>query len=115
MTSFWDSWHKARQQADLHNFRFHDLRHTFASYLAMSGANLLAIAELLGHKRLEMVKRYAHLSEAHMRGVVERMNRDKGSLRPGPVPRSVGRVSTDQTGHPDVTPARRGDVSPKSN
>jgi site-specific recombinase XerD len=75
MTSFWDSWHKTRQQANLHDFRFHDLRHTFASYLAMSGANLLAIAELLGHKRLEMVKRYAHLSEAHTRSVVERMNR----------------------------------------
>jgi integrase len=74
MTSFWDSWHAVRQQADLHNFRFHDLRHTFASYLAMSGANLLAIAELLGHKRLEMVKRYAHLSEAHTRSMVERMN-----------------------------------------
>ena len=41
----------------------------------MSGANLLVIAELLGHKRLDIVKRYAHLSEAHTRGVVERMNR----------------------------------------
>jgi len=75
MTSFWDSWRAVRQQANLRDFRFHDLRHTFASYLAMSGANLLAIAELLGHKRLDMVKRYAHLTEAHTRSVVERMNR----------------------------------------
>jgi site-specific recombinase XerD len=41
----------------------------------MQGASLLEIAEVLGHKTLNMVKRYAHLSEAHMRGVVERMNR----------------------------------------
>ena len=46
-----------------------------ASYLAMSGASLAEIAEVLGHKTLAMVKRYAHLSEAHTRGVVERMNR----------------------------------------
>jgi len=35
----------------------------------------LEVAEVLGHKTLAMVKRYAHLSEAHTRGVVERMNR----------------------------------------
>jgi site-specific recombinase XerD len=51
-----------------------DLRHTFASYLAMNGASLLEIAEVLGHKTLAMVKRYAHLTEAHTRSVVERMN-----------------------------------------
>jgi site-specific recombinase XerD len=40
----------------------------------MNGASLLEIAEVLGHKTLAMVKRYAHPSEAHTRGVVERMN-----------------------------------------
>ncbi len=57
------------------DFRFHDLRHSAASYLAMSGASLAVIAEILGHKTLAMVKRYAHLSEAHTRSVVEPMNR----------------------------------------
>ena len=56
------------------NFRFHDLRHSAASYLAMGGASLMEIADILGHKTLSMVKRYAHLSEAHTRNVVQRMN-----------------------------------------
>jgi len=38
----------------------------------MNGASLLEIAEILGHKTLAMVKRYAHLCEAHTRGVLER-------------------------------------------
>ena len=53
---------------------FHDLRHSAASYLAMNGAYLSEIAEVLGHKTLAMVKRYAHLSEAHTTKVVTRMN-----------------------------------------
>jgi len=57
------------------NFRWHDLRHTAASYLAMNGASLAEIAEVLGHKTLAMVKRYAHLSQAHTARVVESMNR----------------------------------------
>ena len=64
----------AADVAGLENFRFHDLRHTAASYLAMSGATLGEIAEVLGHKTLAMVKRYAHLTELHTRGVVERMS-----------------------------------------
>src|SRR5262249_41670047 len=64
----------ALKEAPIREFCFHDLRHTFASYLAMNGASLMEIAELLGHKTLAMVKRYAHLSEAHTAGVVARMN-----------------------------------------
>jgi site-specific recombinase XerD len=41
----------------------------------MNGASLLEIAEVLGHKTLAMVKRYAHLCEAHIRGAVKRMHR----------------------------------------
>jgi len=70
-----EAWEYAVKRANIADFRFHDLRHTFASYLAMNGASLLEIAEVLGHKTLNMVKRYAHLSQAHTRGVVERMNR----------------------------------------
>jgi integrase len=64
----------ALERAGIEDFRWHDLRHSAASYLAMNGASLPEIAEVLGHKTLQMVKRYAHLSEAHTAGVVERMN-----------------------------------------
>ena len=67
-------WETAIKKAGITNFRFHDLRHSAASYLAMNGATLAEIAEVLGHKTLQMVKRYAHLSEAHTAKVVARMN-----------------------------------------
>jgi integrase len=70
-----DAFENAVKRTGIKDFRFHDLRHTFASYLAMNGATLAEIAETLGHKTLAMVKRYAHLTEAHTRSVVERMNR----------------------------------------
>jgi len=68
-------WENALKNAEIPDFRFHDLRHSTASYLAMNGATLAEIAEVLGHKTLNMVKRYAHLSEAHTMKVVESMNR----------------------------------------
>ena len=71
---FRGAWEAALKRAEIADFHFHDLRHTTASYLAMNGASLAEIAEVLGHKTLAMVKRYAHLSEAHTAGVVERMN-----------------------------------------
>jgi integrase len=69
-----EAWKHAVKRAGIENFRFHDLRHSAASYLAMNGASLAEIAEILGHRTLAMVKRYAHLSEAHTAGVVARMN-----------------------------------------
>ncbi|KPJ67441.1 MAG: integrase [Coxiella sp. DG_40] len=69
-----DPWVKALKKAEIEDFRFHDLRHSAASYLAMNGASLAEIAEVLGHKTLQMVKRYAHLSEAHTAKVVAKMN-----------------------------------------
>ncbi len=67
-------WENALKKAGIEDFRFHDLRHSAASYLAMNGASLAEIAEVLGHKTLQMVKRYAHLSEAHTSSVVASMN-----------------------------------------
>jgi integrase len=68
-------WEKALKQAKIEDFRFHDLRHSAASYLAMNGATLAEIAEILGHKTLQMVKRYAHLTEQHTSRVVAAMNK----------------------------------------
>jgi integrase len=68
------SWISVLKKANIEDFRFHDLRHSCASYLAMNGASLAEIAEVLGHKTLAMVRRYAHLSEAHTAKVVQSMN-----------------------------------------
>lgn len=68
------SWMTTVAKARLDDFRFHDLRHTCASYLAMNGATPNDIAAVLGHKTLSMVKRYAHLSDAHKSSVVASMN-----------------------------------------
>jgi integrase len=67
------AWQTAKRRAGLTNFHFHDLRHTAASYLAMSGASLLEIATILGHRNMKMVQRYSHLSTGHLAGVMERM------------------------------------------
>ncbi len=64
----------ALKQAEITDFRWHDLRHCTASYLAMNGASLAEIAEILGHKTLQMVKRYSHLSDSHVSNVLADMN-----------------------------------------
>lgn len=70
---FESAWRQVLSVSKIENFHFHDLRHTCASYLAMNGASLLEIAEVLGHKDLQMVRRYAHISPAHTSAVLENM------------------------------------------
>lgn len=60
----------ACRRAGIKNFTVHDLRHTFASWLALENKSLRTIAELLGHKDLKMVMRYAHLSPGHLKEAV---------------------------------------------
>ena len=67
------AWLDALRAAEIDDFRFHDLRNTAASYLAMSGATLSEIAAFLGHRTLAMVKRYSHLAESHSEAVAARM------------------------------------------
>ena len=76
------SWETALERAGIEHFRFHDLRHTTASYLAMEGATAPEIAEVLGHKDLQMVKRYAHLSKAHISKVLEKMHQSRLGAAP---------------------------------
>ena len=68
------AWETCRKRAGLDDFRFHDLRHTAGSLLAMSGASTREIAEVLGHKTMAMAKRYSHLTQKHLGSVVAAMN-----------------------------------------
>lgn len=70
---FTPAWHKAIAAAKIENFRFHDLRHCCASYLAQQGASLLEVADVLGHKTMRMVQRYAHLSTGSKAALVNRV------------------------------------------
>jgi integrase len=61
------------------DFRFHDLRHTAASWMRMAGADIHTVAELLGHKHLSMAKRYQHLSPAYLADAVSKLDEVFGS------------------------------------
>jgi integrase len=56
-------WSKIRDAAGVKDFRWHDLRHSCASFLARGGSTLLQISDVLGHKSLASTKRYSHLAE----------------------------------------------------
>ncbi len=64
------SFKTAVAKAGIQDFRFHDLRHSFASKLASRGASLKALQELLGHKNIKMTMRYAHLADNVKKDVV---------------------------------------------
>jgi integrase len=66
---------------DIVNFRFHDLRHTAASWLRMSGADIHTVAQLLGHKDLRMASRYQHLSPSFLSEAVGKLDAVFGTVR----------------------------------
>jgi integrase len=73
-TNFRRRWQNAVKRAGLENFRFHDLRHTFASWARMSGADLADICEALGHSNISVTMRYAHIEPAQHKTAFDRIS-----------------------------------------
>ena len=65
----------ALKKAGIDNFRFHDLRHTFASHFVMSGGDLLSLREILGHSDIRMVQRYSHLRPEYKKEKLNNLDR----------------------------------------
>jgi integrase len=68
------AWKKALKRAGIENFRWHDLRHTWASWHVQNGTSLQELQQLGGWSSFEMVLRYAHLSSDHLREAAARVN-----------------------------------------
>ena len=67
------SFRKACSHAGISDFRWHDLRHTFASWHVQSGTDLYRVSRMLGHSTLQMSARYAHLATEHLHEAVRAM------------------------------------------
>lgn len=66
-------WDAVRKESKVSDFHWHDLRHTFTSRLVMNGVDIYTVNKLMRHETLQVTKRYAHLSDAHLRQAAERL------------------------------------------
>lgn len=68
------TWYAALERAGIEDFRWHDLRHTWASWHVQSGTPLFALQEMGGWESTEMVRRYAHLAADHLAPYADRLS-----------------------------------------
>lgn len=73
ITTFKTAWTSALKRAGIDDFRIHDLRHTFASWLVMQGVDLYVVKELLRHSSITVTERYAHLAPSRTAEAVQRL------------------------------------------
>jgi site-specific recombinase XerD len=74
---------EALEEAKISNFRWHDLRHTFASRLVMAGVDLRTVQQLMGHKTISMTVRYAHLAPEHQLAAVQKLCPESQGVQSG--------------------------------
>jgi integrase len=95
----WRRWFEdAVEAAEIPDFHYHDLRHTFGSRLVMKGVDLRTVMELMGHSDITMTMRYAHLAQSHVRDAVERLAEK---------PTTVASTDTKTDTKPDPATARQ--------
>lgn len=82
VTDIKSAFNGAVRRARIQNFRFHDLRHTFCSWLALRGVPLTAIQKLAGHASIKMTLRYAHLSPRYLADEVKTLDKYHGTDNP---------------------------------
>lgn len=109
---FW--FEDAVKEANLKNFTWHCLRHTFASRLVMNGVDLRTVQELMGHKTIQMTARYAHLAPQHQLAAVQKLC-DTGAVQNEATgtKTSTGQISDSQSGrmHNPQTDAAHGVIN----
>ena len=92
----------AVRRAKIQNFRFHDLRHTFCSWLALRGVPLTAIQKLAGHASIKMTLRYAHLSPRYLADEVKTLDKYHGNDKPADGTGANAEATREEVASPDA-------------
>jgi integrase len=96
--SIYGNWRRsfdtALKRVGIKDFRFHDLRHTFASYLVMAGVDIRTVQVLMGHKTIQMTMRYSHLSQSHLLEAVNKVGTNLAQFETKPFDNTLSYVES---------------------